>query len=166
MTPKSLLRYHMATSSLEDLTQGRFETLLPEAEKIDPEQIERIIMCSGKVYYDLVHRRRKAKITNIAILRIEQLFPFPQKEMTKELSKYKNAKKFIWCQEEPKNQGAWYPSQHFMRAAIGSLGYLEYAGRPTMAAPAVGYPALHLQQMHTLIEEALGMEGTKPRHGN
>lgn len=164
MTPKSLLRHHMATSSLDDLTKGQFETLLPESEDINPDKIDRIIMCSGKVYYDLVHRRRKEGVANVAIIRIEQLFPFPQEKLAQELINYKNAKKFIWCQEEPKNQGAWYPSQHFMRATIGSRGYLEYAGRPTMAAPAVGYPALHIQQMHALINDALGIEWEKTSH--
>ncbi|MEE8481857.1 MAG: 2-oxoglutarate dehydrogenase E1 component, partial [Acidiferrobacterales bacterium] len=132
MTPKSLLRHHMATSSLEDLTQGQFETLLPEAEQVSPDQVDRVILCSGKVYYDLVHRRRKEELGNVAIMRIEQLFPFPHEKLSEQLAKYKHAKTFIWCQEEPKNQGAWYPSQHHMRATIGPRGYLEYAGRPTM----------------------------------
>ncbi len=161
MTPKSGLRHPLATSSLEDLTQGRFETLLPEAGDINPDQVERIIMCSGKVYYDLVHRRRKEKLGNVAIVRIEQLFPFPHEKMTEELIKYKNAKTFVWCQEEPKNQGAWYTSQHHLRAAIGDRGQLEYAGRSTMAAPAVGYPAFHMQQLHSLVEDGLGINRSR-----
>jgi len=158
MTPKSLLRHRLATSSLEDLTQGQFETLLPEADELNNDQVERVIMCSGKVYYDLVDRRHKEELQNSAIIRIEQLYPFPHEQLDTELARYKNAKTFVWCQEEPKNQGAWYTSQHHIRTAIGDRGYLEYAGRPTMAAPAVGYAALHNQQLHSLVEDALGIK--------
>lgn len=160
MTPKSLLRHPQATSSLEDLMQGRFETLIPETEELNPDQVHRVVMCSGKVYYDLIDRRRNEEISNVAIIRVEQLYPFPIEELHAELVKYKNAKTFVWCQEEPKNQGAWYTSQHHIRAAIGDRGYLEYAGRPTMAAPAVGYAALHIQQLHALVEDALAIQGS------
>ncbi len=158
MTPKSLLRHRLAASSLEDLTEGQFESLLPEADELDNDQVQRVIMCSGKVYYDLVDRRRKEELQNSAILRIEQLYPFPHEKLSQELAKYENATTFVWCQEEPKNQGAWYTSQHHIRAGIGDRGYLEYAGRPTMAAPAVGYAALHNQQLHSLVEGALGIK--------
>ncbi len=158
MTPKSLLRHRLATSSLDDLTKGQFEIVLPETEELDPDRVDRVILCSGKVYYDLVDHRRKEGLANVAILRVEQLYPFPHDALEKELDKYKNTSTFVWCQEEPKNQGAWYTSQHHMRAAIEDRGYLEYAGRPIMAAPAVGYPALHIQQLHELVDDALGIK--------
>ena len=158
MTPKSLLRHRLATSSLDELTQGHFETVLPETDDIDPDKVKRVILCSGKVYYDVVEARRKHGIRNTAIIRIEQLYPFPHDRLVEELARYKKAKTFIWCQEEPKNQGAWYTSQHHMRAAIGERKHLEYAGRPIMAAPAVGYAALHIQQLHSLVAEALGIK--------
>lgn len=158
MTPKSLLRHRLATSSLDDLTHGKFQTVIPESGDIDPDKVDRIIMCSGKVYYDLIERRESEGIDNAAIIRIEQLYPFPHDRLVEELAKYVNTKLFVWCQEEPQNQGAWYTSQHNMLNAINLRGYLQYSGRPTMAAPAVGYAALHVQQLHALVDDALGIK--------
>jgi 2-oxoglutarate dehydrogenase E1 component len=158
LTPKSLLRHRLATSSLEDLTEGRFEPVIPETGEVDVNKVKRVILCSGKVYYDLIEHRQKNEIDNVAIIRIEQLYPFPHDRLVQVLKGYKKAKEFIWCQEEPKNQGAWYTTQHHIRNAIGKRGFLEYAGRPIMAAPAVGYPALYIQQLHKFVKAALGIK--------
>ena len=109
-------------------------------------------MCSGKIYFDLLERRQKEKRDDIALIRVEQLYPFPEKMLEKILSGYDNVSQYIWCQEEPKNQGAWFSSQHHIRNII-SGAELKYAGRPFSAAPAVGYAALHLKQLRTLIDE-------------
>ena len=155
MSPKSLLRSKVCVSPVDELVNGRFREILDDPNP--PKKARRLVFCSGKVYYDLIKRRREEELDNVAIIRIEQLYPFPIEKLAVELDKY-NAGTFVWCQEEPKNQGAWYTSQHHMRAAIGVRGYLEYAGRPTMAAPAVGYAALHIKQLHSLVEVALGLK--------
>ena len=157
MTPKSLLRHPVASSELSDLTDGSFRMVIPEVDNIDDKKVKRVILCSGKVYYDLVDKRRKEKRNDVAIIRIEQLYPFPDELTREQTSRYTNADKFIWCQEEPMNQGAWYSTQHHMRRAIGrSEHYLEYVGRPLLAAPAVGYMSLHKKQLEDLLNEALG----------
>jgi len=112
MTPKSLLRNKLAVSSLDDLALGAFQLILPELDKIDARSATRVVMCSGKVYYDLLQQRRNDKRDDVAIIRIEQLYPFPVDELKQQLCLYKNAKKIVWCQEEPRNQGAWYSMQH------------------------------------------------------
>jgi len=160
-TPKSLLRHRLATSSLEDLTEGRFELIIDDHEA-EPGKVTRVIFCNGKVYYDLIEQRQKQELDHVAIIRIEQLYPFPHEQLVAMLKQYSKARQFVWCQEEPKNQGAWYTSQHHLRQVIGKRGHLEYAGRPIMAAPAVGYPALHIQQLHAFVSEALGA-GKKTR---
>jgi 2-oxoglutarate dehydrogenase E1 component len=160
MTPKSLLRHRLATSTLEDLARGQYQTILPEIDPLDPVQVQRVVLCSGRVYYDLLEQRRKDQRQDVAILRMEQLYPFPKDLLKEELQRYPNVQKYVWCQEEPKNQGAWYTSQHHVRKILDSLGWqhgLDYAGRPLSAAPAVGYPALHNQQLRDLVSDALGM---------
>ena len=157
MTPKSLLRHRSAGCTLEDITAGGFRTVIPETADLDDTAVRRVVFCSGKIYYDLVERRAKEEINDVAVIRIEQLYPFPADLLEEETGRYVNATEFIWCQEEPKNQGTWYSSQHHIRASVGDRGYLEYAGRPLSAAPAVGYLSLHIQQMNTLIEDALGI---------
>lgn len=156
MSPKSLLRNRFAVSTLEDLSEGEFKPLIPESDPLDNRKITRVILCSGKVYYDLIEKRAKDKQTNVAILRAEQLYPFPEKLLQTELARYKNATEFVWCQEEPKNQGAWHTCKHHIRKAVGSRGNLEYAGRPRSAAPAVGHPAMHAGQLRALLDAALG----------
>lgn len=156
MTPKSLLRHKLATSSLSDLTDGKFHLVIPEVDNLDNNAVNRVVMCSGKVYYDLLEQRRAEKKNNVAIVRIEQLYPFPEKELTVELKKYPNAKDVIWCQEEPQNQGAWYSSQHHFHECLGKDQTLTYAGRESTAAPAVGYASLHNVQQKTLVNDALG----------
>ncbi len=155
-SPKSLLRHKMATSKLEELTQGTFKPIIPEIDDIDPEKVTRVVMCSGKVYYELLEHRRAEQRDDVVIIRMEQLYPFPAALMKKELSRYHNATEFFWCQEEPQNQGSWFTSQHHVRAILDKKFYLEYAGRPFSAAPAVGYPKLHKEQQCQLIENAIG----------
>jgi 2-oxoglutarate dehydrogenase E1 component len=158
MTPKSLLRHRLAVSSLEDLTQGEFQPIIPEIDSLDAGAVTRVVLCGGKVYYDLLEKRRKESIEHVAIVRIERLYPFPKGQLSSLLAGYPNAHEFVWCQEEPKNQGAWFSSQHHMSAVLPGAAHLQYAGRPFSAAPAVGYAWLHLKQQHRLVDEALGLE--------
>jgi 2-oxoglutarate dehydrogenase E1 component len=156
MTPKSLLRYRLSFSTLEDLTQESFRPILADMDPIDPKSATRLILCSGKVYYDLVEKRREMKRDDVAIVRIEQLYPFPNEELAREVRKYTKAKKFVWCQEEPRNQGAWWTTRHRLERALPAGAQLEYAGRPTMAAPAVGSSDLHIKQLQEFLAAALG----------
>jgi len=156
MTPKSLLRLPEASCPLSELSEGKFRLVIDDQHVSDASRVKRIILCSGKVYYDLHKQREVEQRDDVAIVRIEQLYPFPDESLPKVLKNYPAAERFIWCQEEPMNQGAWYSSQHHMRHAIGSKNYLEYAGRPLMAAPAVGHPDLHKQQLEKLVADALG----------
>jgi 2-oxoglutarate dehydrogenase E1 component len=159
MSPKSLLRHKEAISSLEDLAQGRFYNVLDESDDLDKAKVRRVVICSGKVYYDLRAARREREIDHIAILRLEQLYPFPEAELLEALSGYPNVEDAVWCQEEPMNQGAWYSSQHHMRRIIHRHKvdvYLRYVGREASAAPAAGYMALHLRQQEQFIDDALG----------
>lgn len=156
MTPKSLLRHKLAVSTLDDLANGHFQLIIPEIDKIDPKKVSRVVLCSGKVYYDLLEKRRNEKREDVAIIRIEQLYPFPVDELKNELKMYTNAKIVVWCQEEPCNQGAWYCSQHHFVECLQPNQKLIYAGREEAAAPAVGYSSLHAQQQQTLVMNALG----------
>ncbi len=158
MSPKSLLRHKESVSTLEDMSKGSFQVIIDETDDFDPDSIERVIICSGKVYYDLRAERRKRENINIAIIRLEQLYPFPHEDFENCLLQYKNAKSILWCQEEPMNQGAWYSSQHHIRRVLNQHRpeiWLEYAGREASAAAAAGYPALHLSQQEKFIDEAL-----------
>jgi 2-oxoglutarate dehydrogenase E1 component len=157
-TPKSLLRHKLAISTLEDLADGSFQPILGEVDAIDPARVARVVLCSGKVYYDLLERRREDAVTDIAIVRLEQLYPFPEQELVQIFAPYTHLKDVVWCQEEPQNQGAWYSSQHHMRRAILKHDdnlYLSYAGREASAAPAAGYMQLHVEQQARLVEDAL-----------
>ena len=155
ITPKSLLRHPLAISSLEELTEGTFQNAIGEIDAIKPNQVKRVVMCSGKVFYDLIEERRKKAQTDVAIIRIEQLYPFPYEEVAKILEPYAHVTDFVWCQEEPQNQGAWYCSKHNFEYVIPEGAKLAYAGRPASAAPAVGYASLHNKQQRELIEQAL-----------
>jgi 2-oxoglutarate dehydrogenase E1 component len=155
MTPKSLLRHKLSVSSLEDLTEGGFQRVIDEVDGIEARSVKRVIMCAGKVYFDLLEKRRGEGRTDVAIVRLEQLYPFPSRELRHVLRRYRKASEFIWCQEEPRNQGAWYASQHKLRAAVGEAR-LAYVGRPPSAAPAVGYPLLHIRQLCDLVDGAFG----------
>ena len=157
LTPKSLLRHKLAISTLEDLAEGSFQTVIPEVDAIDPAKVERLVLCSGKVYYDLLEKRRAEGREDIAILRIEQLYPFPEDDLVEILAQYSNLKHAVWCQEEPMNQGAWYSSQHHMRRILGRHNkalVLEYAGRDASAAPACGYASKHAEQQEKLLQDA------------
>ncbi len=160
MTPKSLLRHKLAVSSLQDLTQGEFYPVIPEIDAVDPAKITRVVLCCGKVYYELLQKRRDDAMEHVAIVRIEQLYPFPKKALKKELEKYPQAKDIIWCQEEPQNQGVWFSSQHNMKDCFESGQSLRYAGRGFAAAPAGGSPYVHAHEQEELIKQALLSELT------
>ncbi len=156
MTPKSLLRHRSSVSSLEDLAKGRFHNVIPEVEDIAEDKAKRVVVCSGKVYYDLVEARRNAGADDIAILRVEQLYPFPQDEYAHQLSRYPKATDIVWCQDEPENQGPWYQIRHRLQESIKSRQRLHYAGRHASASTAAGYHALHVAQQKALLDDALG----------
>ncbi|UTZ25924.1 2-oxoglutarate dehydrogenase E1 component [Vibrio campbellii] len=157
MSPKSLLRHPLCTSSLEELSEGTFQPAIPEIDNLDPSKVKRVVFCSGKVYFDLLEQRRNNEQDDVAIVRIEQLYPFPMDEVQAAIAQYTNVEDFVWCQEEPQNQGAWYCSQHNFRAAIPAGADLKYAGRPASASPAVGYMSVHLKQQKALVEDALNV---------
>jgi len=155
MTPKSLLRNKEAASPLSEFTKGKFYTVLPERdESIDAKQVSRLVMCSGKVYYDLVKQRAEKKITDVAIIRLEQLYPFPHKALAAELKKYPKVEEVVWCQDEPQNQGAWFFVQHNILENMSDGMKLAYAGRPASASPACGYAHLHQEQQKSLLNAA------------
>ncbi len=158
MTPKSLLRHKLATSSLEDLTQGSFESVLQEVDELPAHMVKRIIMCSGKVYYDLLEQRRAAGKTDVAIIRIEELYPFPSRQLNKVLNQYRNVDTLIWCQEEPKNQGAWDYFEPRFAAKLDHHLTVQYVGRDPSAAPAVGSAIVHAKQQKALVAKALDIE--------
>jgi 2-oxoglutarate dehydrogenase E1 component len=157
LTPKSLLRHKLAISTLEDLAEGSFQTVIPEIDTLDAAKVTRLVMCSGKVYYDLLEKRRAEGREDIAIVRIEQLYPFPEDDLMEAIAPYTNLTNVVWCQEEPMNQGAWYSSQHHLRRSIGNHNrnlVLEYAGRDASAAPACGYASMHAEQQEKLLQDA------------
>jgi 2-oxoglutarate dehydrogenase E1 component len=158
MSPKSLLRHPLAVSSLEELATGEFKNVIGEIDELNPADVERVVFCSGKVYYELLEQRRKNNQNNIAIIRVEQLYPFPEKELQEAIKDYQHVKQWVWCQEEPQNQGAWYCSQHNFRAALPANNYLLYAGRSASAAPAVGYMAVHMKEQQALVTQALTLD--------
>src|SRR6266496_1658053 len=154
MSPKSLLRHKEAISSLEDLAKGSFQNVIGEVEKIAAKNVRRVILCSGKVYYEIVAHRREQKITDVAILRLEQQYPFPHADFKEQLAKFPNATEIVWCQEEPQNQGAWYRLRAYFRADASPKQIVSYAGRPVAATTAVGYMSKHLERQKQLIEDA------------
>ena len=157
MTPKSLLRHKEAVSSLEELSKGSFQTVIGEVDEIDPKKVKRVVLCCGKIYYELLAHRRANDITDTAIVRIEQLYPFPADAFAEELGKYPNAKELVWCQEEPRNQGVWYwlISRHHLDNVLGKRKLL-LVSRPASASPAVGYYAKHNMQQKAVVENAFG----------
>lgn len=158
MSPKSLLRHPLCTSSLEELAEGTFQPVINEIDELEPAKVRRVVFCSGKVYFDLLEERRKREIDDVAIIRVEQLYPFPLTDVREAISIYPQVTDFVWCQEEPQNQGAWYSSQHNFRAATPFNTTLNYAGRPASASPAVGYMSVHLKQQKALIDDALTID--------
>ena len=172
MTPKSLLRHPAAVSTPAELSGGKFHLVIDDVDAvagdadaganagdvdnaIDPKQTSRVILCSGKVYYDLLAERRRRNIANAAIVRIEQLYPFPGRDLDAVMRNYPAAAEVVWCQEEPQNQGAWYPTRHHLRAALRGQQKLRYVGREASPSPAVGYYKLHQLQQQQLVERAL-----------
>ncbi|TVQ87987.1 MAG: 2-oxoglutarate dehydrogenase E1 component [Chromatiaceae bacterium] len=155
MTPKSLLRHRLATSSLEELAEGEFQVMIPETDPIEPADVDRLIFCSGKVYYDLIEARRARGMNNIAVVRIEQLYPFPKQEFAEIVAMYPDTPEVIWCQEEAQNQGAWDQIKHRFHHLIEAGKTPYYVGRPASAAPAVGHRSVHVGQQERLIDAAL-----------
>jgi 2-oxoglutarate dehydrogenase E1 component len=154
MSPKSLLRHKAAVSSLEDLADRGFQTVIGDTEKLVASNVRRAIVCSGKVYFDLVDYRREKKISDMAVIRLEQQYPFPHADFKTQIAKYPSLKEVVWCQEEPQNQGAWYRLRAYLRGDIEDKHALAYAGRPISASPAVGYATKHLAQQAQLVADA------------
>jgi len=156
MTPKSLLRAKDAASPLSEFTKGGFQTVIPDNKELKAEKVKRIIVCSGKVYYDLVRKREERGTDDVAILRIEQLYPFPHKVFLAEMKRYPHAVDIVWCQDEPQNQGAWFFVQHYIHENMLEGQKLGYSGRTASASPAVGYSHLHQEQQKALVDGAFG----------
>ncbi|HEY5761703.1 MAG TPA: 2-oxoglutarate dehydrogenase E1 component [Rhodocyclaceae bacterium] len=156
MSPKSLLRHKDAGCSLEDLAKGTFHTVVGETEKLDAKKVTRVVACAGKIYHELAAARAERKITNVAIVRMAQLYPFDDRRLGEELAKYPNLKDLVWCQEEPENQGAWYAKHHRLAALVKKGQTLSCVSRPASASPAVGYAAKHAVQQKDVIDRALG----------
>ncbi|MBP8278214.1 MAG: 2-oxoglutarate dehydrogenase E1 component, partial [Propionivibrio sp.] len=160
-TPKSLLRHKEAVSTLDEMAKGQFQRMIGEVDPLDPKKVTRVILCSGKVYYELVAARRERNISHIAIVRLEQLYPFPQDLFQAELARYPGATEIVWCQEEPRNQGAWYwiASRQHLSRSLGRKQELLLVSRPASPSPAVGYYSKHHAQQKALIDSALGEIG-------
>jgi 2-oxoglutarate dehydrogenase E1 component len=155
MTPKSLLRHKQSVSQLGELTDGRFSTVIDDPAERAPAQVQRVVFCSGKVYFDLLEQRTRHELRDIPLVRIEQLYPFPTDEYAAVLKHYPNAREIVWCQEEPQNQGAWYQIRHRLQGPLSTRHTLLYAGRAPAAAPATGIHELHEEQQLALVEAAL-----------
>ncbi|HXF16907.1 MAG TPA: 2-oxoglutarate dehydrogenase E1 component [Burkholderiales bacterium] len=155
ISPKSLLRHKESVSSLEDLANGEFQVVIPDADLQHTQKVKRVVFCSGKVYFDLVAARRERGIDDVAIVRLEQLYPFPHDQFKIEIDRYKDAKEIVWCQEEPGNQGAWHRIQHYLQRQMLPHQKLSYALRPSSSTPAGGYLALHNQRQKAVVDAAL-----------
>jgi len=154
MSPKSLLRHKLAVSSLDELANGEFQHLIGDA-NADARKVKRVVLCSGKVYYDLLEDQTKRGQDDVAIIRVEQLYPFPRVALAAELKKYGKAADVVWCQEEPQNQGAWYQIRHHLQACLADGQSIHYAGRARSASPAAGHMADHIIEQQKLIADAL-----------
>jgi 2-oxoglutarate dehydrogenase E1 component len=163
MTPKSLLRNKASTSLLGDLSSGGYQLLIDDASISDKSKVKRVVLCSGKVYYDLVEALAASKKKDIALVRVEQLYPIPHDELSSILGSYPAGCEVAWCQEEPQNQGAWYQTIHNLQANMHGEQKLYYTGRPSSASPAVGHHSVHVQEQNTLVNEAITIgAGMKP----
>ncbi|ANF58500.1 2-oxoglutarate dehydrogenase E1 component [Halotalea alkalilenta] len=159
MQPKSLLRHKDATSTMEELATGRFQQVIADQGEREPSTVKHVILCSGKVYYDLATYREEQGRDDVAIIRIEQLYPFPEESLAAALAPFEQLESVCWCQEEPRNQGAWYSTQSDLRSVVeahrpGLGARLSYSGRAASAAPAAGYMAVHVEQQKSLVENA------------
>jgi 2-oxoglutarate dehydrogenase E1 component len=168
MTPKSLLRHRASVSTLDDLTGGTFHPVIDETQSIEPKQVRRLVFCSGKVYYDLARARNEKQLEDVAVVRIEELYPFPVERYAEVIGRYRQAVEIVWCQEEPQNQGAWYQIRHRLQEPLSAKQELFYSGRPGAAAPASGIHKLHVIQQQGLVDAALttdpdASKGVKPR---
>jgi 2-oxoglutarate dehydrogenase E1 component len=159
MTPKSLLRSKASTSPLEALTEGGFRLVIDDESIDERSEIERVVLCSGKVYYDLAYLREEESFGKVALVRLEQLYPFPGDQVREVLSRYPESVEVAWCQEEPQNQGAWYSAKHNIEASLERGHSLYYAGRPSAASPAVGSYDVHIEEQKKLVAEALTVGG-------
>jgi 2-oxoglutarate dehydrogenase E1 component len=155
MTPKSLLRNPLATSPLDALCKGSFQNVLDEVDALDRTQVTQVVICAGKVYYDLLQARRSRGLENVAIVRLEQLYPFPRDEFEALVDDYPNASTYVWCQEEPQNQGAWDQIKHRFHTLLARGKQLVFVGRPVAAAPATGFYEQHMEEQQRLVDEAL-----------
>ncbi len=155
MTPKSLLRHKLSTSQLSNLESGQFQLIIPEMEPLESDTVKRVVLCSGKVYFDLLEERQRRNIHDTALLRVEQLYPFPRDELRSELARYPSADEVFWCQEEPRNQGAWYQIQHHILACTKDTQSIHYSGRAPSPSSAAGYHSIHAKQQKHLVDEAL-----------
>ncbi len=160
MTPKSLLRHKQSVSSLEDLASGSFQLVIDDPAGPQSDKVERIVFCAGKVYFDLAKARDEAEgdLDHVALVRVEQLYPFPREELTAIIERYSKADQVIWCQEEPMNQGAWFQIRHHLQACVRDDQQLDYSGRAASASPAVGYYQVHVEQQERLVRDALGLD--------
>jgi 2-oxoglutarate dehydrogenase E1 component len=157
MSPKWILRHKLATSSLEELAEGQFHNVLGD-EQLKPNKVKRLVLCSGKVYYHLLEARIESGQDDVALVRIEQLYPFPERELIDCIKQFNKIDSVVWCQEEPMNQGAWFHSRHHMERVLSTTHpklQLHYVGREASAAPACGYMSVHLDQQQRFITEAL-----------
>jgi 2-oxoglutarate dehydrogenase E1 component len=155
MTPKSLLRHEMSVSSLADLERGSFQNIIDEIDTLERSKVRRIVFSSGKVYFDLLKARRAAAQDDVALVRLEQIYPFPAEEYAAIIERYPQAREIVWCQEEPQNQGAWYQIRHRLERPLGGKRVLLYAGRPPAAAPATGIGKVHDTEQASLVRAAL-----------
>ena len=155
-TPKSLLRHPQSVSSLRDLTEGAFQPLIID-DSDNGDKVERLVFCSGKVYFDLLQAKEQYGVTDVVLVRIEELYPFPIAAYADAIARYPEARDVVWCQEEPQNQGAWYQIRHRLQEPLQEGYRLFYAGRPSAAAPASGIYRLHVKQQEALVEAALGV---------
>jgi 2-oxoglutarate dehydrogenase E1 component len=155
MTPKSLLRNKASTSSLEELSTGSFQLVIDDDLIVDKEQVKRVVLCSGKVYYDLIEALASSGQKDIAVVRVEQLYPIPHEELSYIFNSYPANSEICWCQEEPRNQGAWYQTMHNLIAYMHDGQEIYYAGRPSSASPAVGYYSVHIEEQNKLVKDAI-----------
>ena len=159
MMPKSLLRQELSVSALEDLSRGAFARVIGEIDELPPTEVRRVVFCSGKVYFDLLRARRREALRDVALVRIEQLYPFPGEEYQAILNRYANLREVVWCQEEPQNQGAWYQIRHRLQEYVRRT--VLYAGRAPAAAPATGISKIHEAEQQTLVSAALHSAATE-----
>jgi 2-oxoglutarate dehydrogenase E1 component len=149
------LRHELSVSVLQDFTRGGFANVIGEIDDIAAESVRRIVFCAGKVYFDLLKARRKEGVRDVALVRIEQLYPFPGEEYAAILRRYPNAREIVWCQEEPQNQGAWYQIRHRLQEFAGARREVLYAGRASAAAPATGVIKVHEAEQQGIVQAAL-----------